>query len=54
MIREKRKLAKEKERFFKQNGGVLYEELGSRSGSVAFKIYKKEELKKQQTILTIT
>ena len=47
MMREKRKVAEEKERFFKQNGGLLlYEELKSRHDSVIFRIYRKEELEK--------
>lgn len=47
IVREKRKHAKDKEKFFKQNGGfLLYEELKSRRESVTFKIYSKEELEK--------
>jgi len=49
MMNEKRKLAKEKERFFQQNGGLLlYEEIKSKSSRQwsSFKIFRKEEMEK--------
>ncbi|ONK79613.1 uncharacterized protein A4U43_C01F8150 [Asparagus officinalis] len=47
--REKRKLAREKERFFQKNGGLLlYEEIKSKDSRrwASFKIFEKEEMEK--------
>jgi len=45
LIQEKRKLQKIKQRYFQQHGGMLlYEEIQSQQGSIAFKIFPEEEL----------
>ncbi|TVU49687.1 hypothetical protein EJB05_01013, partial [Eragrostis curvula] len=44
-IREKRRLAAIKKRYFKQHGGLLlFEEIKARQGHLSFKLFTKEEL----------